>query len=94
MQFLKTDTSKSYGWIFMKFSGNVLNGTGNKSKEQDLGSDLDPCLDHLDPGFLKGTYSQIILGWFLMIVQELGSLGRCLHSPSVLVYVVANLNSR
>ena len=24
------DKSKTYGWIFMKFSGNVLNGTKNK----------------------------------------------------------------
>ena len=30
MQFLKTDTSKSYGWILMTFSGNDLNGTRNK----------------------------------------------------------------
>ena len=47
MQFLKTDNSKSYGWILMKFSGNVLNETRNKWL--DFGSDLDHCLDHLDP---------------------------------------------
>ena len=33
----------------MKFSGNVLNGT--RDKGLDFGSDLDNCLDHLDPGF-------------------------------------------
>ena len=44
----KTDTSKSYGWIVMTFSANDLNGARNKSL--DLGSDLDHCLDHLDPG--------------------------------------------
>ena len=37
-------SSKSHGWILMKFSGNVLNGTRNKWL--DFGSDL----DHLDPG--------------------------------------------
>ena len=46
---------------------------------------MDHCLDHLDPGFLKGSYSQIILGWILMIVQELSSLGEGLHSLSALV---------
>ena len=35
----------------MKFSQNVLNGT--RKKWLDFGSDLDHCLDHLDPGFLK-----------------------------------------
>ena len=49
----------------MKYSGNVLNGT--KNKWLDFWSDLDHCLDHLDPGFLKRSYSQIILGWILMI---------------------------
>ena len=38
----------------MKFSGNVLNGT--RYKELDFGSDLDHCLDNLDPGFFKGSY--------------------------------------
>ena len=61
-----------------KFSGNVLNGPRNIS---DFGSDL----DHLDPGFFKGSYSQIILGCILMIVQELSSLGGGLRCPSVLV---------
>ena len=32
----------------MKFSGNVLNGTKNKGL--DFGSNLDHCLDHVDPG--------------------------------------------
>ena len=45
----KTDTSKSYGWIVMTFSANDLNGARNKWL--DLGSDLDHCLDHLDPGY-------------------------------------------
>ena len=67
----------------MKFSGNVLNGTRNKLL--DFGSDLDHCLDHLDPGFFKGSYNQIILGWISMIVQELSSLGGGLRSPSALV---------
>ena len=35
----------------MKFSGNVLNGPRNK--RLDYESDLDHCLDHLNPGFLK-----------------------------------------
>ena len=35
--------------------------------------------------FLKRSYNQIILGWILMIVQELSSLGGGLRSPSVLV---------
>ena len=35
--------------------------------------------------FSKGSYSQIILGWNLMIVQELSSLGGGLHSSSALV---------
>ena len=43
----------------MKFSGNVLNGTRNKLL--DFGSNLDHCLDHLDPG------CHIIAGWILMI---------------------------
>ena len=58
----------------MKFSGNVLNGTRNKCLN--FGSDLGYCLDHLDPGFF---------GWILMIVQELGSLGRGLRSLSAVV---------
>ena len=33
----------------MKFSGNVVNGTRNKGL--DFRSDLNHCLDHLDPGF-------------------------------------------
>ena len=37
--------------------------------------------------FFKGSYSQIILGWILMIVQELSSLGGGLHSPSALVTI-------
>ena len=45
---LKTDNSKTYGCILMKFSGNVLNGMRNKCL--DFGSDLDHCLDHPDPG--------------------------------------------
>ena len=57
----------------MKFSGNVLNGTWNKCL--DFRSDLDHCLDHLDQGFFKGSYSQIISGWILMIVPKLSSLG-------------------
>ena len=36
--------------------------------------------------FFKGSYSQIILGWILMIVQELSSLGGGLRSPSALVF--------
>ena len=48
-------------------------------------SDLDHCLDNLDPGFFKGSYSQIILGWILMIGLEFSSLGGGLHSPSALV---------
>ena len=28
----------------------------------DFGSDLDHCLELMDPGFFKGSYSQIILG--------------------------------
>ena len=48
-------------------------------------SDLDHCQDHLDPGFFKGSYNQIILGLILMIVHELSSLGGGLRSPSVLV---------
>ena len=43
----------------MKFSDNVLNGTRNKWLE--FGSDMDHCLDNLDPG------CQIILGWISMI---------------------------
>ena len=39
MLFLKTDNSKHYGWISMKFS-----------RKLDVGSNLDHCLDHLDPG--------------------------------------------
>ena len=35
--------------------------------------------------FFKGSYNQIILGWILMIVQELSSHGGGLHSPSALV---------
>ena len=35
--------------------------------------------------FLKGSYSQIILGWILIIVL---SLGRGLHSLSALVIIV------
>ena len=35
--------------------------------------------------FFKGSYSQIIVGWILMIVQELSSLGGGLRSPSSLV---------
>ena len=45
----------------MKFSGNVLNGTSNQWL--DFGSDL----NHLDPGFIKGSHSQIILVWILII---------------------------
>ena len=69
----------------MKFSGNVLNGT--RKMRLDFGSDLDLCLDHLGRGFFerKFRYSQIILEWILMIVQELRSLGRGLHSPGALV---------
>ena len=48
----------------MKISGNVLNGTRNKGL--DFGRDLDHCLDHLDPGFFKRSYNQIILGWILV----------------------------
>ena len=33
----------------MKLSGNVLNGTKNKSLV--FGSNLDHCLDHVDPGY-------------------------------------------
>ena len=33
----------------------------------------------------KEGYNQIILGWILMIVQELSSLDRGLRSPSALV---------
>ena len=55
----KTDTSKSYGWIVITFSANDLNGTRNKWLY--FWSDLDHCLDHLDPG------CNIILGWILMI---------------------------
>ena len=44
---------------FDEISGNVLNGTRNK--RLDFRSDLDHCLDLLDPG------CQIILGWILMI---------------------------
>ena len=33
----------------------------------------------------KGSYRQIISGWILMIVQELSSVGRSLHSLSALV---------
>ena len=38
-------------------------------KEQVIrfGSDLNHCLDHLDPSFFKGSYSKIILRWILMI---------------------------
>ena len=35
--------------------------------------------------FFKGSYSEIILGWILMIVQELSSLAGGLCSPSALV---------
>ena len=35
--------------------------------------------------FFKGSYSQIILGWILMIIQELSSLGGGLCSLSALV---------
>ena len=35
----------------MTFSGNVLNGTRNRLLG--FGSDLDHCLDLLDPGFFK-----------------------------------------
>ena len=59
----------------MKFSGNVPNGTRNKSL--DFGSDLDPSL-------FKGSYPQIILRWILKIVQELSSSGGGLRSPSAL----------
>ena len=51
--------SKSYRWIVMTFSANDLNGTRNKWLH--FWSDLDHCLDHLDPG------CNIILGWILMI---------------------------
>ena len=55
-------------------------------KEQVIcGIDLDHCLNHLDPGFFKGSYSQMILGLILMIVQELSSLGGGLRSLSALV---------
>ena len=40
---IKTDNSKSYGWILMKFSGYVLNGTRNNWL--DFGSDMDHSLD-------------------------------------------------
>ena len=43
----------------MTFSANDPNCTRNKGL--DFGSDLDHCLDHLDPG------CHIILGWILMI---------------------------
>ena len=49
---------------------------------------MDHGLDHLDPGIFKGSYSQIILGWSLMIIKEFSSLGGGLHSPSALVYAV------
>ena len=45
----------------------------------------------MDPGFLKvfkGSYNQIILGWILMILQELSSFGGSLHSPSALVSII------
>ena len=48
MLFLKTDTSKSYGWILMTLSTIGLNGARNKWL--DFRGDLDNCLDHLDPG--------------------------------------------
>ena len=35
--------------------------------------------------FFKGSYSQIILGWILMIVQELSALGGGLPSPGACV---------
>ena len=38
--------------------------------------------------FFKGSYNQIILGWILMIVQELSSIGGGLRSPSALIYDV------
>ena len=53
----------------MKFSGNVLNGI--RKKESRL--------------FKRKFYSQIILGWILMIVQELSSLDGGLRFPSALV---------
>ena len=52
-----------------------------EQRTSDFGSDL----DHLDQGFFKGSYSQIILGWILMIVKELSSLGGGLRSRSALV---------
>ena len=42
-------------------------------------------MDYMDPDIFKGSYSQIILGWILMIIQELRSLGGGLRSLSVLV---------
>ena len=38
--------------------------------------------------FFKGTYSQIILEWILMIVKELSSLDGGLRSPSALVLFI------
>ena len=35
--------------------------------------------------FFEGSYSQIILGWILMIVQKLSSIGAGLRSLSALV---------
>ena len=49
----------------MTFLGNGLNGTRNK------------WLD-LKTAFFKGSYSQKILGWILMIVHKLSSLGGAL----------------
>ena len=41
--------------------------------------------------FFKVSYSQIILGWILMILQELSSLGGGLRSLSSLVLTVTKL---
>ena len=47
MYFLKTDNSKTYGWISMKFSGYVWKG--KKKKWFNFWSDSYHYLDLLDP---------------------------------------------
>ena len=42
---------------------------------------------NMAPGFFKGSYSQIILWWILMIVLDLSSLGGGLRSLSALVEI-------
>ena len=75
----------------MKFLGNVLNGKRNK--RLDLGSDLSRSSGSR---LFQGSYTQVILWWILMIIQELRSLGGGLRSPSAFVdkcHLILNLDN-